>query len=667
MIFRRYLSQSLRLLSSYFCHWCRILLPFILFIPLSTFAKKLPSSKNNALRSLVESQADIVVDNSDSKAKMIIFTIHGLGGNASTFCDLKKVLKKDFGNLFITEDIFYSTLSDKDVIAESMQEDKPSNVDLFTLETHEQIVRAFEKHQLDPDTPIAFIAHSQGGLVATNVSRKCFGNRNDKRNCVTNADRPQPKNLKLFFSFGTPFWGSATAAGLVKSGVDFIDQINGLAYGSDTVTQIRRSMLTSYVKDTNGVRQSKPFPDGMKMINIAGDVSDLNFWGKTLHQTELNLYGRVENDIVVSIPSARYDFYYNVENPFTEKMQEGFTNISSTYFPVPYPHTELPFSERTGLACIKDNTDDHSQNTRAKKQKYNRMNFTSYLILLKHFDEFIGNQKSMRYYQTLEKIQNQNRYVDGLRTFLSEVKVKTHPRHNVILTVDEKNYHHYLKVEEVSSMDGSELPEENKKIEKIISSENRILDYNGFFTSVLRGNRTVLTAYHEGRFKKDYAYDPARGTISPAILKYEINYPGFEKKVFYTAFVPTYSSYSEIYLKPSMPVQVGQKQCFEGRLAETKEKGRKLLFDEATSETGQSLALIGSRLRVHNRYVEGPQLKGLPYHSFDRVLVQISDYKTQPSYHMQNDNMKLVQVLRTESEPMFWMNTKDVLILKECK
>lgn len=279
------------------------------------------------------------------KPRHLIITIHGLSGNQETFGYFGEATKK-----------FMSELNPNDQI-ETMNFIYPSgrNEKNGTSEFAESlsvfIKEQFKNQPLKPLDRISFVAHSQGGIIASMWFFQSI--------LQQSADLAYVKQIDSIITLGTPFWGSKVSSILTdRRNPDVIPliklfapdnfkmtkrEIADIAYASDTVN-IFRTLAIRLDTDPELSRQIENLP--VRMINITGilpkDKSDLFSTANSrslvsdltkriinsvykIYQKSYSGNLRVESDIAVPVPSSRWDFIYTPTHVINQD-----TTISST-------------------------------------------------------------------------------------------------------------------------------------------------------------------------------------------------------------------------------------------------------------------------------------------------------------------------------------------------
>ncbi len=267
-----------------------------------------------------------------SQPRHMIFMVHGIGGDKTTFNQLEPVLKKTaeriqqggvLGNTSDKIEVYsleYTTKSDSD------------NVYTFSKQIDAQMQKAIEAGGgLKPQDKISLIAHSQGGLVSSVWLFSAAGKK-------AGYHSEYFPNVKSFITLGTPFWGSRLGnAGFIAdfttsllSGLGTV-QLENMSFESSAVDLMRNYALRA--KETGLLK--KIFTQ-VKMVNVAGNKVKID---------NVDL----ESDGAVSVYSARMDFLHGkiergydsnvIQEPQFERLFDGFAK-SPDYVIVSALHTQ---------------------------------------------------------------------------------------------------------------------------------------------------------------------------------------------------------------------------------------------------------------------------------------------------------------------------------------
>lgn len=271
-----------------------------------------------------------------SSRHFIIF-VHGIGGNSESFGAMPAALvshlderKPQVSHLAYT--FTYPT------------ENPKLTTDDFAISLGQFLKNTVGR--LYSTDKISFVAHSQGGLVATiwyfhaSLGKAKF-------------NPEYAKHIENFVTLGTPFWGSKVASVLISDNLpDFLKakiekisrggraQLEEMAVGSRTNINFRRNVLQT--------RQSEfvEMFHRIRPLNIAGiaNISELveaNLppAAPLLEVFKPLLFGgrHFESDMMVSIPSARFDSIYSqdIREDYVENTIDGANGhpITTNYSP----------------------------------------------------------------------------------------------------------------------------------------------------------------------------------------------------------------------------------------------------------------------------------------------------------------------------------------------
>ncbi len=339
--------------------------------------------------------------------KLVIFTVHGFISNESAFCDLKAILKDDYGDQVKVHDlVYYDYLAAKNGLTNEGSLDN-GDIRTFTKIFYKKIMEYYRDNNLDINTPFALVTHSQGGIIGMRYVADCIYGKEFYCSGRRNGVSITPKNLKYFITLATPFWGS-TAANRLKI-LDFIGklapvkQVGDLSMGSSIITYNREMSLEPFLQKNENI-----FPPQTEVITVSADIS------KSALGTLFNIFtdsgknNLVEHDLVVPMFSANIDYHFKVYPEDRDGYSVvGRTNMGHYYYPIPGFHAEYGFIE--GLACVK----------RLRDEDRHYKDNTVYLIIRKHLDQFVTPLNTA----ATEKLLEPSRFVTDLQTFNMEVKL----------------------------------------------------------------------------------------------------------------------------------------------------------------------------------------------------------------------------------------------------
>lgn len=308
--------------------------------------------------------------------KFVVFLLHGLTGDTSTFGDLKYILESRYGGLAAVP-LSYPTGNGQATIFH------------FSNIIYSKVVNYFHLAKLPSDTPYGFIVHSQGGVVATNFLLQCIGKskRSEDSACsfesgarqlkkyakkveqgiqadsmLFGSKPPQdlhPTNVQFLMTLGTPHHGSAKSTAVTNTwygkmvapiaGLPY-SELEGMSYGNIISTVILQTL------EGIGNRNKFGMPDGVHIYNVAGDIRNparkmkgdsqlKTLWKDFVTDIKDIVYHGRELDIAVDAPDARFD-YIKMENNGESRLIQ----YADTYTVVDLPHMVLPME--TGIAKV---------------------------------------------------------------------------------------------------------------------------------------------------------------------------------------------------------------------------------------------------------------------------------------------------------------------------
>jgi hypothetical protein len=251
------------------------------------------------------------------KPRHFIFFIHGIGGNLESFGSMPNLLTKEL-------DTSEAKYSHESFIFVYPTNDPTLDSDDFALSFADFLNSKLEKI-IRPQDKISIISHSQGGLVATIwlfhaslLQKEFYPKYTDK--------------LDAFITLGTPYWGSKIAtiatednfltehfSSIVKSVLSKLGkrQLQEMSFSSATTLRFRNNMAHVPANILEHIRKK------IRPLNIAGMANLSSYfyqatYGLSSGLSVLKAYAfggkNFESDTCVSIPSARFDSIYTLEN-----------------------------------------------------------------------------------------------------------------------------------------------------------------------------------------------------------------------------------------------------------------------------------------------------------------------------------------------------------------
>ncbi len=449
--------------------------------------------------------------------KHVVFMIHGLLGDATTFMDADRLLEERYRN---------SVTGEKQILAKKMAYSTFSNSSeayVFARETNRDIAKFYHDNHIPLDVGYSLVAHSQGGVVSVKYIYDCVVDNK----CINPDKLPTPKNVEYFISFGTPFWGSAKASALKDNIFGLLKgQFNALSFGSVSLTVSRKHLIKI---DKDSQEWVNPFPEQLQVINVAGDISENEGFTGLIRRI---LRGNtLEFDIVVDTSSARMDSFYYRElfEDGGKVVQQGVTKFSDVYVPLILPH--LPLLSLEGLAAITEKTKDKHPGWNLLTAVYDNHLAQSHshaepgelnLVALMGKDKLLS--KNMDNFSVDVKLYMPSGYQRKLPALKKDsLEINADPR-----VIADKNL-------------GNSL----------LSTYNQVNDDRNEYPS-----KHFNTWVHSGLFAPGYSFNVAKD-VEPARSLIDYRMPafrGWEEKRFSLAVAPTYSSYAEVFLVPFLPL-----------------------------------------------------------------------------------------------------------------
>lgn len=255
----------------------------------------------------------------EQKPIHFIFTVHGISGNEKTFGDLPLVLKTHLDRLVPAYDHrilnhVYSTGNDH------------FNTYSFSHMLGKRIKTTLELNP-NPLNKISIISHSQGGLISWIWYLKSLEKEEDYAPYYDQA-----KKVEAFMTLGSPMWGSKLAniandKGLLKKVKQLaeklslstpllgIKELQEMAHGSDTIYRFRIKSIIANQNNIDVPARVMPvagvFPNSNdeKVRNLGVFYRTLLMWGERI--AGYNEHHRLESDLAVNLPMARYNFFYS--------------------------------------------------------------------------------------------------------------------------------------------------------------------------------------------------------------------------------------------------------------------------------------------------------------------------------------------------------------------
>jgi hypothetical protein len=285
----------------------------------------------------------------ESNTRHIIFLVHGIGGGAATFPNMREALRNHLAKLGPSNVSYAVSL----YRYETVKAGKNTYDFAQGLTTHMDDV--FKRiGGLRKTDKISLVVHSQGGIVSTIW---VFGTLLKR----PGFDHKYFKHLDSFITLGTPFWGTKQAiwgAGLLslfseeKRDLKGDAEIRDMEFGSNKIFDFRNSaikvmdhkLVLALIKKqirTLNVGGFIPVRQHSHVFDTSNPLNILSFIRENLTGLEY-----VESDGAVVLPSSQFDFIH------AEDENEAYVDGST--IPVESFH-ETDFAEHTVVPALHAN------------------------------------------------------------------------------------------------------------------------------------------------------------------------------------------------------------------------------------------------------------------------------------------------------------------------
>jgi hypothetical protein len=539
----------------------------------------------------------------------VVFFLHGFRDDGiRTFGDMPDLIDATFnGSLGATSGINknfnvrhkllkYPTMSDAD--------DGPALsafdfANLLNTQIISFLIEEGERDKADPqmrykipvsiNTPYTIVAHSQGGMVAATYLNTCFRTPNEIERGVNDrcpyeagaqllaklnlsnevanehyldhldlktANRTAP-NIVNLVTLGTPFWGSPVASAaeqdiapllkLLKEQLPSV-QLQNLAIGSRTSTVGRVWMVNRFgaENEKNWSPQTpwvSRYPSTLKIYNLAGQLgplmdNDSKIDGKKRALREALHPDLAEIDFVVANQEARTDFIYKIENSDpTLPSLAGRTRFVSAFAPINAAHIGI-----FGYPSI------------AEVPRTNYLLNPTFIFIKRILLQTLTGAANAEEPAEFTPAEKHKMFAEKISNFTSEVKFIT-----------PIGYHRRFLIQPSQIKMSADNP---SAFESLKRPRNLLVSTSGQNTAAVQiSNRFYQTYFHTGKFAPASAFKPQIQSTEDLFAKnpngYKINYSfdiaGFETKTFSAQVMPSFTTYSEVYLKPFFPVPLNTK------------------------------------------------------------------------------------------------------------
>lgn len=454
---------------------------------------------------------------------LVVFLVHGLGGDGTTFGQLDSLLASEFGNRIVVKKLLYDTKS------------PTKSQTAFVHEIAPQMAEFYRTGGFDPERdPFVFVVHSQGGILARNYLAICVV----KKGC--DSQLPAPKNPQLLFTLGTPHWGSPMGNRVSDNGVigKFMAWAGGKMYAQNKQLSIGSTlMVNDRLEVIYGSKGIKYFLPNIRVVSVAGNVGkDNDKFSFLMRQALAALNDIEEDDIIVPTSQANPDFHYYVEtqNDANGKVeyQEGDVNIANEAYIVRQPHVDFAGSAAAngffeGLAAPRN------------------LNHTALFYLLRELarHQLRDEAKARVYDQKLAALASGPSKV---REFSSEVIVSM----PIGYQRKPEAGADFLQVWQSQGSLPNEGVIETPKLPNSLAFKSYGLNQADFD----KVNKPYFAYYHAGRFAPEdeslFGQSDKR-----ARLCYSLQFTGFRYKTFCTTVRPGEASFARVILEPYQPIE----------------------------------------------------------------------------------------------------------------
>ncbi|MBL6990426.1 MAG: hypothetical protein ISR65_11635 [Bacteriovoracaceae bacterium] len=457
-------------------------------------------------------------------------------------------------------------------------------------------------------------------------------------------DLNTPTNIHRIISLGSPFWGSATANNSKKLARDrskksltdfggklkakFYDRLMGklpeeqvtrLQVGSRGTAWQRLFMSNRPNKeqwcknpDIEYSKWNNPYPKSLKIINVAGlstnvyrDLPGVAIATKKMFEDFIQpeIY---EQDIIVGAPEARLNFIYNLESrwPGCPNLL-GRTTIDGAYYPINALHVPIP------LPLLDAVTDDDRFSGvmvgMADIRLDNYVGHPGWAIIEKVYKQYFAEIEGKNTHYELSRDEKIKYFPAKLENFTSEIRFIFPDGYQrpVKIRRDNKKRKGDVKIT---------LPDNGRIIKKAKLEDSTYV--RGEATNpkgLIPGDLYSLSYYHIGKMSDKEVFRPRTQKAEDRFqaeepgflgypLKYEVDILGFEKKEFTAHVMPTFNSFTEVYLKPYHPFKHPEVMP-PATLSVPKKEGYKVKFKAiATVDLGKNMVkVIGVRDNRHGK------------------------------------------------------------------
>lgn len=546
-------------------------------------------------------------------SRHIIFLVHGIGGNHTTFIKMNTALEKhleywDPATEYRAQNLYYST---EEAAKNGL------NTTAYAKVIGAQINKYFEGiGGLQPTDKISFITHSQGGLVSLIWLYHTY---------LLTVGEPQALNLdpgdfeglnpqyfkhvKNFITLGTPFWGAKLAplgVWIIESCSENVGpirkkicqwsknltkligakEVKGLAFSNPTIHNFR----TNTLKMTDEAF-FKVFRSQIRPLNIAGVALDVNMLLELLGSGR-RLY---ESDVAVAIPSARYDFIHG--QALNSGYSDGEVLKASEFEQTPF---NVPFILTNAFHALLINPTENVVNKpedqltpaeRATLTHKQRGKYSLAAIGIDCYDSLECDHpafKTIVYHILGDEVQDFNKIPEKemkasnelysqMTAYMIDLSVKRDITPEEVKKINDPNasFHPGMQLSVTADLSLNETERKNGKsnegpkvlmsvhksptnqkiYQKLVKYGDEVRwTYDNFRASpTLDGKYISARNYFLGSAVRSYipSSDPNKpGTWKDRIVKLTIMAPGYKTRVLEVKVKPTYTTFAEVYMEP---------------------------------------------------------------------------------------------------------------------
>ncbi len=553
----------------------------------------------------------------------VVFLIHGLLGDPTTFGDMEALLRERYQSENVRiKTLFYPSIPGQ---GDTEKINAFTPLDFAKIINSQMISYLIEEgvkdkqqnrpYPIDINTPISFIVHSQGGAVVLHYLNSCYRKNLQQPRCFYDegvqlmADAgwfksggPQwlsqawpnlqkelnsnlvlknvdpPSNIHTFVSLASPFWGSAAANKLVA--INNNNKLHKLTIGdfvpgngNDIIEKL--NLPLGQIKNLSMGSESVAWARSLMLDRNAVDTEEhwtSNTRWRSRYPKTLKVYNvaGVITGLHKSIKNAVQRQILKFEEMETDVVVSApEARLDFIYYIENSDPKKSPLSGRTNLGKgYYPVASAHLPGLEmaaidiqgiATVTRANQSNHLGFTVTKRALDFEFGLAQSA----DLTQEEKDKFLLPKLQNFTVDLKLLTPPGYFRQFGIMESN----VRI----------TPEKNV-FESIKVGGTLVLDTNGQnFDGVKAKSNYYQTYYHVGRFDEKHAYLPRKESLESAIqreglvrLDYKFDLLGFElkspDKIFRIDVFPTLSSYGEFYIQPYQPIKPARLQDEDGNV-----------------------------------------------------------------------------------------------------